>query len=57
GAAAEEPPALTELGAVAADCLARAVARGVHAATALPFANALPDWQQRFGAGRASGLP
>ncbi len=46
-----EPPALTELGATAADCLARAIARGVYEATALPFPNALPDWKQRFGTG------
>lgn len=39
--------ALTELGARAADCLARAVARGVHAATALPFPGALPAWRDR----------
>lgn len=38
---------LTELGARAADCLARAVARGVYAATALPFAGALPSWRNR----------
>ena len=37
--------ALCELGHVAADCLARAIARGVHAATALPFPGALPDWR------------
>jgi L-aminopeptidase/D-esterase-like protein len=40
---------LTELGAIASDCLARAVARGVHAATALPFSGALPSWRDRFG--------
>lgn len=40
---------LTELGHVAADCLARAVARGVYEAKALPFPGALPDWQGRFG--------
>lgn len=40
---------LTELGHVAADVLARAVARGVYQATALPFAGALPDWRGRFG--------
>ena len=45
-------PVLTELGAVAADCLARAVARGVYEATALPFKNALPDWKTRFGGRR-----
>ena len=41
--------AMTELCATAADALARAVARGVHAATALPFAGARPAWQDRFG--------
>ncbi len=41
---------LTELGAIAANALARAVARGIHAATALPFAGALPAWRDRFGA-------
>ncbi|SKA13149.1 D-aminopeptidase [Enhydrobacter aerosaccus] len=46
---AGEPPALTELGAAAADCLARAVARGVYEATALPYRNAVPDFRQRFG--------
>jgi D-aminopeptidase len=40
--------ALTELGSAAADCLARAVARGVYEATALPFADALPSWRARF---------
>ncbi|TCR63528.1 P1 family peptidase [Bosea sp. BK604] len=39
---------LTELCATAADVLARAVARGVHAATALPFAGAKPAWRDRF---------
>lgn len=41
--------ALTELCATAADVLARAIARGVHAATALPFPGALPAWRDRFG--------
>jgi len=40
---------LTELGMVAANVTARAIARGVHAATALPFAGALPAWRDRFG--------
>ncbi len=39
---------LTRLGAVAANCLARAIARGVYEATALPFAGALPAWRDRF---------
>ncbi len=41
--------ALTELCATAADVLARAIGRGVHAATALPFPGALPAWRDRFG--------
>src|SRR5262245_5799611 len=41
--------ALAELGAVAADVLARAVARGVYEAAALPFTPALPSWRDRFG--------
>ena len=47
-----EPPVLTELGTAAADCLARAVARGVYEAMALPYKNAVPDWKTRFGGGR-----
>jgi L-aminopeptidase/D-esterase-like protein len=39
---------LAELGATAASCLARACARGVYEATALPFAGALPAWRDRF---------
>ncbi|HUO55396.1 MAG TPA: P1 family peptidase [Rhodoblastus sp.] len=41
--------ALTKIGAVAADCLARAVARAVYQATPLPFAGALPSWRAKFG--------
>jgi L-aminopeptidase/D-esterase-like protein len=40
---------LTELGMVAANVVARAIARGVHQATALPFPGALPAWKDRFG--------
>jgi L-aminopeptidase/D-esterase-like protein len=40
---------LTELGMVAANTVARAIARGVYEATALPFAGALPAWKDRFG--------
>lgn len=40
---------LTELGMVAANTVARAVARGVYSATALPFLGALPAWSDRFG--------
>ena len=38
-----------ELGALAANVLARAVARGVYEATALPFPGALPAWKDKFG--------
>jgi L-aminopeptidase/D-esterase-like protein len=40
---------VTELGMVAANVVARAIARGVFAATALPFPGALPAWTDRFG--------
>jgi L-aminopeptidase/D-esterase-like protein len=40
---------LTELGMVAANVVARAIARAVFTATALPFAGALPAWRDRFG--------
>jgi L-aminopeptidase/D-esterase-like protein len=40
---------LTELGMIAANVVARAIARGVFAATALPFPGALPAWRDRFG--------
>jgi len=40
--------ALTEVGAVAANVVARAIARGVYAAAALPFPGALPSWKDRF---------
>jgi L-aminopeptidase/D-esterase-like protein len=38
-----------EIGALAANVLARAVARGLYEAAALPFAGALPSWKDRFG--------
>jgi len=41
--------ALSELGALAAHVLARAIARGVYEATALSFAGAMPSWRDRFG--------
>jgi L-aminopeptidase/D-esterase-like protein len=40
---------LTELGMVAANVTARAIARGVYSATALPFPGAPPAWKDRFG--------
>ncbi|HWU26071.1 MAG TPA: P1 family peptidase, partial [Rhizomicrobium sp.] len=40
---------LSELGMLAANVLARAIARGVYEAKALPFRNAIPSWQDRFG--------
>jgi D-aminopeptidase len=47
-----DPAILTELGTVAADCVARAVARGVYEATALPYKTSLPDWKTRFAGAR-----
>ena len=41
---------LAEIGTLAAECLARAIARGVHAATALPFPGAKPSWRDRWAA-------
>ena len=41
--------ALSELGTVAANTLARAIARGVFEATALRFPGALPSWRDSFG--------
>lgn len=40
---------LTELGMLGANVTARAIARGVYEAKALPFAGALPDWRSKFG--------
>lgn len=40
---------LTELGMLAGDCVARAIARGIYEAKALPFPGALPDWQSKYG--------
>lgn len=42
------PDVLTRLGALAADCTARAVARGVHAATGQ---GTTPSWRERAAAG------
>jgi D-aminopeptidase len=40
---------LSELGMLAANGLARAIARGVYEANALPFPDALPGWKDKFG--------
>jgi D-aminopeptidase len=40
---------LAELGAIAANCLARAVARAIFEAKSLPFPGTLPSWHDRFG--------
>ena len=40
---------LSELGTLAANVLARAIARGVYEATGLPFAGGVPSWRDRFG--------
>jgi D-aminopeptidase len=41
--------ALTRLGTAAANVVARAVARGVFEAVALPFPGALKSWRDQFG--------
>jgi D-aminopeptidase len=41
--------ALTELGALAANVVARAIARGVFEAAALPFPGTLQSWKDQFG--------
>ena len=46
---------LTELGMIAANTVARAIARGVHGAIALPFLGALPAWTDRFGRSHSEG--
>jgi len=38
---------VSEIGAIAANVLARAVARGIYEASALPFPGALPAWRDR----------
>jgi L-aminopeptidase/D-esterase-like protein len=43
------PLELTRIGAAAADCLARAIARAVHEAQPLDFPGARPSWRQKFG--------
>jgi L-aminopeptidase/D-esterase-like protein len=45
----DEAADFTEITALAADCVARAIARGVYEATALPYPGALPAWRDRFG--------
>lgn len=55
GSGTTDMHALTEIGAVAADCVARAIARGVYAATALPFPGALPAWSDRFAGSDGAG--
>lgn len=42
---------LTEIGACAADCLARAIARAVFEAAHLPFSGAQPSWQDQHKQG------
>jgi D-aminopeptidase len=39
---------LTNLGTLAANVVARAIARGVYEARALAVLNALPSWQDKF---------
>ena len=43
------PVNMTELGALAANTMTRAIARGVYEAARLPFPGSLPAWKDRFG--------
>jgi L-aminopeptidase/D-esterase-like protein len=43
-----------EIGLIAADCVARAIARAVYEAKALPFSGALPSWRDRYQPGHKS---
>ena len=46
----EDPlPSMVGLGALAANVVARAIARGVYEATALPFADSMKSWRDQFG--------
>ena len=50
-ARAKEPPTLrdlAEIGTLAAECVARAIARGIYKAMTLPFPGAKPSWRQRY---------
>ena len=40
---------MATLGTLAADVVARAIARGVYEARVLPFAGSLPSWKDKFG--------
>ena len=46
---------LAELGMLAANVMARAIARGVYEASALSFPGALPAWKDRFGPATIKG--
>jgi len=46
---APDLPDFTELCAVAANVLSRAIARGIYEAAALPFPGTLPSWKNKFG--------
>lgn len=44
----DEANHMTELGALASDCLARAIARGVYEASSLPFPESPRSWRETF---------
>jgi L-aminopeptidase/D-esterase-like protein len=57
-AAARRTPShrdLLEIGAIATDCVARAIARAVYEASALRFPGALPAWKDKFANARNAG--
>ena len=46
---------LTEIGMLAAECVARSIARAIYEATPLPFPGALPSWRQRYAMNSKAG--
>ena len=52
----DEAAEFTEITALAADCLARAIARGVYEATALPYPGAQPAWRDLVRGRPEAGL-
>jgi hypothetical protein len=55
--AAKAPaPNMVAIGAAAAACVSRAIARGIYAATPAP-GDRVPTWNERFGSGAAATGP
>jgi D-aminopeptidase len=55
--AAPAPRDLTDIGALAAECVARAIARGVYEASSLAVCPERPSWREIYGSGGENRLP